>query len=40
MACAEGGECSGEFIQIVRDGDGGKRGGLLDRQGHGLLSLV
>ncbi len=40
MAGAEGGECSGKFIQVVRDGDGGKRGGLLGRQDHGLLSLV
>ena len=39
MACAEGGECGGEFIQVVRDGDGGKRGGLLGRRSHGLLSL-
>ena len=40
MACAEGGECGGEFIQVVRAGDGGKRGGLLGHRSHDPLSLV
>ena len=40
MAGAEDGECSGEFIQVVRDGDGGERGGLLGRQDNGLLGPV